>query len=103
MTIGGAHPRRPAQMLLRWGLPYFIGRLYIKDWVAARELAVAVFVAAVAARLGRPFHDDVVDQLADGLGLPQRLALGEDEALVLGAGATRKVLTWRSAKGAGIE
>lgn len=30
-----------------WGIPYFIGRVYFKDWAAFRELAVAILVGGL--------------------------------------------------------
>lgn len=35
------------RQVLRWGFPYFIGRLYFTDLRGARELAVAVFIAGL--------------------------------------------------------
>lgn len=35
-----------AQLVL-WGIPYFIGRIYFTDWLALRELAVAIFVGGL--------------------------------------------------------
>ena len=33
--------------LVIWGIPYLIGRIYFDDWVAARELALAIFVGGL--------------------------------------------------------
>lgn len=50
--------------VITWGIPYFIGRLYITDWDGIRELAVGIMLAAliytpfllVEMRLSPQFH-----------------------------------------------